>query len=97
MGLWSKDENEGSFKEEIRKEAWEYARFLFDWRHNALEINEAKLNWAQMWDMYAQMGNEGWEMITCAPISNPKFGHSSGDTNKLLFVLKRRIEAKQKK
>ena len=92
MGLWSKGEE----SDKIPQERWEYSRFLFDWRHNFLELTDAKLSWGQMWEMFAKMGEDGWEMISCSPVSSPMFGHGSGDTNKMLFVLKRRMPAVKK-
>ena len=80
--------------EDSHREQWEYARFLFNWKQDFMDIGNGKrVHWAEAWDMFGKMGEDGWEMITVTPISTPLLGHGSGDTNHLLFILKRRKAA----
>lgn len=77
-----------------RHEQWEYARFLFNWQQDFMDIgNNKRLRWNEAWDMFNKMGEDGWEMITLSPISTSLQGHGAGDTNHLLIVLKRRKSA----
>ena len=78
----------------LPREQWEYARFLFNWQQDFMDIGNGKrLRWAEAWEMFGKMAEDGWEMITAAPISTPLLGHGPGDTNHLLFILKRQKNA----
>ena len=79
---------------DTRRDRWEYARFLFNWQQDFMEVGENKrVHWAEAWNMFDRMGEDGWEMITLTPISTSLQGHGAGDTNHLLIVLKRRKAA----
>lgn len=71
-------------------DTWEYSRYVFNWQRNTMEVGGNKLDWNGVWDMFGGLGNEGWEMISCNPLSSAGYGHEAGDTNLLLFVFKRR-------
>lgn len=78
-------------KDTNKSERWEYARFLYNWKQDFMDVgNNKKIRWPQVWDLFNEMGNDGWEMVTATPLSTAAFGHAAGDTNQLLFILKRR-------
>lgn len=70
---------------------WEYSRYVFNWQQNRIDLDNQKLDWDKMWEMFSKLGNEGWEMVSCTPISAAGYGHGSGDTNLVLFVFKRMV------
>lgn len=73
-----------------KNEKWEYARYLFDWQKNILQLGEnKKLTWDEMWKFFNLLGSEGWEMINTIPLSEAMGGHVGGDTNRILFIFKR--------
>lgn len=89
MAKW--DTSETAKSSVNNQDQWEYARFLFNWQQDFMEVgNNKRLHWAEAWEMFAKMGEDGWEMITVTPLSTSLLGHGTGDTNHLLFVLKRR-------
>ena len=92
MAKW--DTNELGKSNDNSRERWEYARFLFNWQQDYMDIgNNKRVRWAEAWDMFNNMGDDGWEMITISPLSSSMQGHGAGDTNHLLIVLKRRKPA----
>ena len=92
MAKWGMSETDKGSA--LQREQWEYARFLFNWQQDFMDIGGGKrLRWAEAWDMFGKMGEDGWEMITVSPLSTSMLGHGPGDTNHLLFILKRRKNA----
>lgn len=88
MAKW--DTNEVHRNSEAKKEQWEYARFIFNWQQDFMDVgNNKRLRWPEAWDMFNRMGEDGWEMIGITPLSSSAPGHGGGDTNQLLIVLKR--------
>ena len=89
MAKW--ESNEQGKDEKNPRDQWEYARFIFNWKQDFMDIGKGnRLHWAETWDMFDKMGEDGWEMISASPMSTPLLGHAAGDTNHLLFILKRR-------
>lgn len=94
MAKWGMSEPEKVSNDQ--KEKWEYARFLFNWQQDYMDLGNGKrLRWGETWEMFDRMGDDGWEMITASPISAPVLGHGPGDTNHFLFILKRRKVSKK--
>ena len=88
--LWNSGEKSEK-KDKGFMEQWEYIRFVFDSRQSVLDLGEnRKLPWNEMWDFFNQLGNEGWEMLSVCPFSSSAFGHAAGDTNRILFVFKKK-------
>lgn len=75
----------------VEKERWEYAQFVYNWKQGVMDVgNNKRLHWPQVWELFNEMGNDGWEMVTASSVSTAMMGHAAGDTNHMLFIMKRR-------
>lgn len=72
-----------------KSEKWEYARYVYDWQRDMLELPNGKIKWGDMWEMFNALGEDGWEMVQALPLSQSGAGHEAGNTNKVLFIFKR--------
>jgi len=72
---------------------WEYTWYNFNWDKGKIEYADgSKMNWSELWAHFNSLGSKGWEMVAMMPVSDGGLGHGAGDTNKMMFAFKRRIE-----